>query len=338
MRGRSAGLAVLILSIGALVARGPAPASAEDVVACFGKDAARSHDGGQGVRLDISNQTKSAVQVVWLDPAGKPAPFDPVASGATSSISSFAGHAWRVMRDGDCLCQFALEPGGTRVEITADGQCRSDRALGVGFEPTSSYAPTPIEGWSVLVSSRIDSATRTTMLRSLGELLRDAGERLPPGAVAALRPVRFWAEADDLTYPGAVYHGDADWLMAHGINPEKAGEIQFTPNITPWRAEQPAMILHELAHAFEARVIGRGDARLAAAFEAAVTSGAYDHVKHITGDYRRAYALTDPSEYFAELSEAYFSTNDFYPFNRAQLKAFDPQGFAVVDAFWKQAE
>lgn len=327
-----------MLAIGVLVARGPAPASAEDIVACYSQDAARSRDGGKGVNLDIINESKSAVQVVWLDTGGKAAPFGPVAPGAASAISSFVGHAWRVMRDGDCLCQFALAPGDARVVLTAGGQCRSERARGPGFEPTSSYAPTAIEGWTVLVSARIDSETRTTMLTSLADLLRDAGDRLPPGAIAALRPVRFWAERDDLTYPGAVYHGDASWLLQNGINPDKAGAIQFTPNITPWRAEQPAMIIHELAHGFEARVVGRGDARLAAAFEAAVASGAYDDVRHVTGDYRPAYALANASEYFAELSEAYFSVNDFYPFNRAQLKAFDPRGFAVVDALWKLAE
>ena len=45
----------------------------------------------------------------------------------------------------------------------------------------------------------------------------------------------------------------------------------------------------------------------------------------------RAYALNGPNEYFAELTEAYFGKNDFYPFNRDDLKHHDPDGFRLVD-------
>ena len=39
-------------------------------------------------------------------------------------------------------------------------------------------------------------------------------------------------------------------------------------------------------------------------------------------------------EYFAEGSEAYFGTNDFYPFTRAELKQHDPEGFRLLEALW----
>lgn len=48
--------------------------------------------------------------------------------------------------------------------------------------------------------------------------------------------------------------------------------------------------------------------------------------------------MTNQHEYFAEPSEAYFSRNDFYPFNRSDLRAFDPEGFAAVEKLWKAAE
>ena len=38
--------------------------------------------------------------------------------------------------------------------------------------------------------------------------------------------------------------------------------------------------------------------------------------------------------YFAELSEAYFGTNDFYPFVRAELKEHDPRGYALMEKAW----
>ena len=49
---------------------------------------------------------------------------------------------------------------------------------------------------------------------------------------------------------------------------------------------------------------------------------------------QRAYALTNAKEYFAELTEAYYGFNDFYPFNREQLQAFDPAGYALVEQAW----
>lgn len=39
----------------------------------------------------------------------------------------------------------------------------------------------------------------------------------------------------------------------------------------------------------------------------------------------RAYAMTDPVEYFAETTEAFFSSNGFFPFTRDELKRHDPE-------------
>ena len=39
-------------------------------------------------------------------------------------------------------------------------------------------------------------------------------------------------------------------------------------------------------------------------------------------------------EYFAELTEAYFGTNDFYPFVRAELKQHDPKMYQVLEKVW----
>ena len=39
-------------------------------------------------------------------------------------------------------------------------------------------------------------------------------------------------------------------------------------------------------------------------------------------------------EYFAETTEAYFSRNDFYPFNRDELKSHDPEMFDLLTALW----
>ncbi len=55
---------------------------------------------------------------------------------------------------------------------------------------------------------------------------------------------------------------------------------------------------------------------------------------HIRGADCRHYALTDPKEFFAEMTEAYFGTNDFFPFVRAELQRSDPETFALLEEIW----
>ena len=83
--------------------------------------------------------------------------------------------------------------------------------------------------------------------------------------------------------------------------------------------------LPELAHAYHHQFLGGGfdHEELRVAFEQATSSASYDRVLHINGREQRAYALTNPIEYFAEGTEAFFGTDDFYPFVRAELERHD---------------
>ena len=50
----------------------------------------------------------------------------------------------------------------------------------------------------------------------------------------------------------------------------------------------------------------------------------------------RAYGMNNPQEYFAELTEAYFGTNDFYPFVKPELAEHDAQGYAAIESLWRR--
>ncbi len=41
-------------------------------------------------------------------------------------------------------------------------------------------------------------------------------------------------------------------------------------------------------------------------------------------------------EHFAEASEAFFGTNDFYPFVRAELRRHDPGMYALLEKLWRR--
>lgn len=205
--------------------------------------------------------------------------------------------------------------------------------------PTADYETVAIEGFTVLVSpaAKADPKMLAPVLAFLPDRLREVRFQLPPAAFKKLQAVRFWIEHDDPAYPGMVYHPSTEWLRAHGYNVDKAGgvEIANLQNFIAWHHDQPSMVLHELAHAWAFRFLdAQTRAALTTAFEHARQSGKYESVLRSDNTRVRAYALTDVNEYFAELSEAYFGQNDFHPFVRAELRAFDPEGFAVIERAW----
>ena len=50
------------------------------------------------------------------------------------------------------------------------------------------------------------------------------------------------------------------------------------------------------------------------------------------------YSTINQMEYFAEATEAYFGTNDYYPFIRPELELFDAGGSQAVEAAWGLTE
>ncbi len=98
--------------------------------------------------------------------------------------------------------------------------------------------------------------------------------------------------------------------------------------------KHPAVILHELAHSYHDQVLGFDEPRIKAAYDKAKKAGLYDTVLDYTGRTVRHYAATNPMEYFAEGTEAYFYKNDFYPFVRAELKEHDPALHDLLGDIW----
>lgn len=201
-----------------------------------------------------------------------------------------------------------------------------------------------IAGFTVHINRILLSEHATLTARAL-ELLTaqlDAIVRdVPAAAVAELQKVPLWISPEyPGVRPGAEYHPAAAWLRAHGRDPAMAKAVEFT-NVAIFEAEcrrMPVFVLHELAHAYHHRVLGHDHAGIQAAFARAKRSGTYDRVERQDAEGRksmdRAYALTNAREYFAEITEAFFGRNDFYPYTRAELQAHDPDGFALLEKLW----
>ncbi len=206
-----------------------------------------------------------------------------------------------------------------------------------------------IEGWKVLVSDQLLEKDKDATERALELLtvqLQEVTRVVPKAAVAELRKVPLWFSPQ---YPGvqqrAEYHPGAGWLRDNKRDPAMEKAVEFT-NVRIFEREtkrMPNFALHELAHAYHDRVLpkGFGNEEIKAAFKNAKSKGLYEQVEQRFGDGRtasvRAYAITNPMEYFAECTEAFFSTNDFFPFTRKQLEKHDPEMFALLKTLWARA-
>lgn len=206
--------------------------------------------------------------------------------------------------------------------------------------PTSAYSHMRIEGYSVYVSPAALAHPDETnpALEMLRDELREVDSIVPKKALPTLKKVAFWIEYNNPDFPCACYHVDSGWLKEHGYNPNKVRSVEIAnpKNFVAWiKLNQPLMVLHELAHAYHDIEFGYDDKYIAACHKRALASGQYESVAHNRGGTRRHYALNNPMEYFAEMTEAYFGENDFYPFNRAQLKEYDPWGYEMVRRMWR---
>lgn len=203
--------------------------------------------------------------------------------------------------------------------------------------PTSQYTRLKVSEFNVLVSPAAELTPKLLKptLALLAFRLRQVKQEVPAAAFKRLKEVSLWIEVNDPRNAAAAYHPDAGWLKDNGYNVDMAHcvEIGNMANFLKWQHIQPSMVLHELAHSFHFRVVGEAD-YIKAAYEHAVASHIYDSVPFVTGGLRRAYALTNQYEYFAECSEAYFGRNDFFPFIRSEFKKFDPQGYAAIERAW----
>jgi len=206
--------------------------------------------------------------------------------------------------------------------------------------PTSQYEVRVVEGWTVRVNRRLlgeQAALGDAGLKLLAEKLDDITRVVPERPCAQLRKVPIWLGVEDGPNDRAQYHPSRDWLVQHGFNPDKAKgvEIGDCRQFLKSSIDQPWMVLHELAHAYHDLVLGFDHAKILEAFREAKKSGIYDSVLRINGSRERHYALTDHKEYFAEGCEAYFGTNDFYPFVRAELRVHDPRLYRLLEEVWR---
>lgn len=207
--------------------------------------------------------------------------------------------------------------------------------------PTAHETKT-IEGWPVRIDQRLLTADHKTTtdraLKLLEARLVAITTVVPEKSAALLQKVTIQLDLSHGALSSMQYHPSPEWLTKNGYDAALAKCVHL-PRVDDLlnRSENhrmPWVILHELAHAYHDQVLGFDEPRILAAWEKFRASGNYESVLTHSGQKRRHYALTDHKEFFAEMTEAYFGSNDFYPFVACELKQAEPEVYALMESIW----
>ena len=206
------------------------------------------------------------------------------------------------------------------------------------FDPVIKH----IEGWTVHVDPQMlegeHAEAGARAMKMLANHLQRIAILMPADRLEKMRKLEIWIEHRHPELGAMQYHPDVGWLTARGYDSRLAKKVHITRAASLLSREQmikhPAVILHELAHAYHDQVLGFDEPRIQEAYDKAMEAGIYDRVLLYNGRKVRHYAATDHKEYFAEGTEAYFYRNDFYPFVRAELKEHDPVLHDLLEDIW----
>ena len=175
-------------------------------------------------------------------------------------------------------------------------------------------------------------------LKLLGARLAAITIVVPEASLAKLRAITIELDLNYGDLRAMQYHPDADWLKENGYS-EKLAKCVHIPEVEDFLSPEenlrmPWVVLHELTHGFHDQTIGFEDARVLAVWKKFCDSGKYKSVLTTSGKMREHYGLTDQKEFFAEMTESYFGSNDFYPFVTGELKKAEPEIFALLAEIW----
>ena len=207
--------------------------------------------------------------------------------------------------------------------------------------PTA-HTPRDIEGWTVRVDDRLlkgeGAALGERALKLLNARLVAITIVVPEKALAKLRAITIELDLDYGGLSPMQYHPDAGWLKVNGYS-EALAKCVHIPGaeefLSPFENHRmPWVVLHELSHGYHDQVLGFDEPRVAAVWEKFCASGKYKSVLTSPGPMREHYGLNNPKEFFAEMTEAYFGSNDFYPFVTGELKQAEPEIFALMADIW----
>lgn len=212
---------------------------------------------------------------------------------------------------------------------------------GGSFDPVAKA----IEGWIVHIDPALLKGEHAEMgsraLRMLADHLNRISLLVQGDQLVRLKKCEIWIEREHPSLRAMQYHPSESWLRRNGHDPRLTKKVHIPrAEVLVSRSQllkHPAVVLHELSHAYHDQFLGFDYKPIVDCYEKAMQDGTYEKVLLYTGSFAKHYGATSPNEYFAEGTEAYFYRNDFYPFVRAELKEHDPTLHAELEKIWGPA-
>jgi hypothetical protein len=237
------------------------------------------------------------------------------------------------------LLRFLFLLGLTAVTIPIGSRAMDDPP-----KPTSRVTR-DMQGWRVLVDERLFAVPHEDLgrraLKLLEAKLNDIEYVVPKGALEKLKSVTIVLDLTHGRLRAMQYHPSAEWLENNGYSRDLAKCVHICEAADFARArqinEQPWVVLHELAHAYHDQFLGFDEPRIRDGYKKFKESGRGENVLLFNGRKVRHYALTNAKEFFAEFTETFFGVNDFFPFNRAELKINEPEIHALMVEIWSDS-
>jgi dipeptidyl-peptidase-4 len=203
-----------------------------------------------------------------------------------------------------------------------------------------------LQGWTVHADARLVNGeykeVGTRSLSMLANHLERLTILLPEKQLAEMRKMEIFIEHAHPELGNMQYHPDLDWITEHGYDPRLVKKVHIPQAADLVSRQQmlkhPAVILHELAHAYHDQILGFDQPEIIKIYDDAMKNGIYQKSLLHTGKTVKHYATTNHKEYFAEATEAYFYHNDFYPFVRAELNQHDPSAYATMQKIWGKTD
>lgn len=177
-----------------------------------------------------------------------------------------------------------------------------------------------------------DEATAiNSMIPALEEYMSTLKKHLPAEAYDKITPdtLTYSAETKGLTY----IPDEKTIFIGNTLKP-------FSDSLA--KNNQPTLILNLFARQYFHEYLS-DDERISIADQYNAIKNKYSKVYYINRRNRlvqnvKSDATTDAESYFAEITEAYLGTNNFYPFDIEELKRHDQEGFNLLEKIWGEVE
>jgi hypothetical protein len=194
-----------------------------------------------------------------------------------------------------------------------------------------------VDGWHIHLEKRLwteEPALEQQALVELERRLEETNRLLPAKRVEELRRIEFYVHLSTEGQKGYITRRGAGEPAAAAPGSIDLGSAR---EFLDSQSQVPSRVLHELAHGYHFQVLGADDREVIDAYASAVRNHLYTHVKNWQGRVvERSYALTSVFEYFALATQAYFERSGFFPFDRADLQAYDPAAYRLMRAVWQE--